>query len=83
MPSHKSAAKRVRQTERRTARNRLVKANMRTNVKKARSADADEQALNAAVRSVYKAASKGVIHKRQAARRVSCLMRAGNAKSAG
>ncbi|MCB0220847.1 MAG: 30S ribosomal protein S20 [Chrysiogenetes bacterium] len=82
MPNHKSAAKRARQTETRTARNRLVKASMRTTIKKARAPEAGDEALTAAVKDVYKAASKGVIHKRQAARRVSRLVKAHNSKKA-
>lgn len=81
MANHKSSAKRARQAEVRTARNRAIKSRTRTAVKAFRDAVAkkDEKAqelLALATRALNKAASKGVIHKRTAARSVSRLTQA-------
>ncbi|MEM6731924.1 MAG: 30S ribosomal protein S20 [Myxococcota bacterium] len=81
MANHKSAAKRARQTEVRTLRNRKIKSRTRTAVKAFRAAidSKDEKAkelLALATQSINKAASKGVIHKRTAARSVSRLVQA-------
>lgn len=84
MANHKSALKRIRQTAKRTARNRHTRATMRTFIKKVRSAiDAGnaaeaQGALPEAARKIAKAASKGVIHKNQARRRISRLAKAIN-----
>ena len=82
MPNTKSAAKRVRRDERARMRNKLHRSRARTYVKKAREAmeAPDELATSAeAVREAVKwldhAASKGVIHKNNAARRKSRLMK--------
>ncbi len=75
----KSQIKRNRQNERRRARNKDVRTALKTDVKKARtSAEAgDTEAAAAQVRtasrSLDKAASKGMLHKRTAARRKSRL----------
>lgn len=80
MANHKSAIKRIRQTEKRRIHNRVVRSRARTFVKRARAAQ-DGSDQNAAVEptrqaiiELDKAASKGVIHKRNAARRKSRLM---------
>lgn len=82
MANHRSAIKRIRQTEKRRAYNRVWRSRARTFVKKARVAITKGQDVNAAlaatiaaVRELDKAASKGVIHKRNAARRKSRLMK--------
>lgn len=82
MANHKSAIKRIRQTEKRRAYNRVWRSRARTFVKRARIAvgkgqDATlaTQATIEAVRELDKAATKGVIHKRNAARRKSRLMK--------
>lgn len=78
MANHKSAEKRARQSERRRERNRTIKSRMRTVVKDClvaidgAAADAGEK-LRAAERALRQAASKGVIPKRRAGRRVSRL----------
>ena len=85
MANHKSAIKRIRQTEKRRAYNRTWRSRTRTFVKKARVAQqsSDLKAATAAtieaVTELDKAASKGVIHKNNAARRKSRLMKALNA----
>lgn len=82
MANHKSAIKRIRQTEKRRAYNRVWRSRARTFVKKARTLVGKGQDVTAAtaatieaVRELDKAASKGVIHKRNAARRKSRLMK--------
>jgi small subunit ribosomal protein S20 len=77
----RSAEKRNRQTQKRRARNASVRSNVKTAVKNAREALAAKdpskvkEALTGAVRSLNKAASKGVLHRRTAARRISRLMK--------
>jgi len=78
LANHKSALKRARQNEIRRLRNRNVKTRVKNIVKQVRTA-ADEQSetaasdLNAAKSVIAKAAKKGVIHKRTAARKISRL----------
>ncbi len=81
---HPSALKRNRQTIKRTARNRTVASTVRTYVKKVRAAiaakdtKAAEEALLAAVSVLDKAAGKGVVHRKAAARSISRLSSAVN-----
>jgi len=77
----KSAIKRNKQNEKRRERNRVFRGKARTSVKKARQAieannkeEARAKVLEA-VKALDKAASKGVIHKNNAARRKSRLMK--------
>ena len=77
-----SAKKRIRSSERRRVRNRVVRSAGRTYVKKARtliaagkSQDAEE-AVRQAISQLDKAAAKHVIHPRNAARRKGRLMAA-------
>ncbi len=85
MANHKSAIKRIRQSERRRKRNQHIRSGMRTHVKNFRVAleDGDSSAaaekLALAVRAIRKAASKGVIPKRRADRNVSRLTQRLNA----
>ena len=84
MPNHKSAIKRVRQNEKRRTRNRQIMSTSRTFVKRVRvavdSGNAEEARalLPAAVKSLNVAASKGVIHRNQASRKISRLTLAVN-----
>jgi len=77
----KSQIKRNRQNERRRLRNKSVKSSLKTAVRKFDSAleagDADTAVALArdASRKLDKAASKGVIHKNQAANRKSSIAR--------
>lgn len=71
----RSGLKRLRQTVKRTLRNRAVKSKVKTLVKKARSTR-DLKALRAAVKAIDKAAAKGILHRNTAARKKSRLMRA-------
>jgi small subunit ribosomal protein S20 len=77
----KSAIKRIKQNHKRRLRNRLFTGRARTFVKNARStleqgtpADARIATL-AAISALDKAAEKGIIHRNNAARRKSRLMR--------
>jgi small subunit ribosomal protein S20 len=83
MPNNASAAKRMRQEQKRRLHNRMVKSIVKTNVTKARQAIASgnnaEEAVRAAVSELDRAAKKGVIHRNNAARRKSRLMKQLNA----
>jgi len=76
-----STKKRVRQNEKRRLRNRVWLTRARSTIKQARitidSQDlpASVEAVNKAVSELDRAASKGVIHKRNAARRKSRLLK--------
>ena len=80
MANTQSAIKRIRQSEKRRQRNRKVRTETRTYVKRARAQiDAGELAeaqgsVARALRALDRAAEKGVIHKNNAARRKSRLM---------
>jgi small subunit ribosomal protein S20 len=77
----KSAIKRNRQNEKRRVRNRIFRGRARTYVKKARvaieegQAESAQEATREAIRALDKAAQKGILHKNNAARRKSRLMR--------
>ena len=81
MANIKSQIKRNRQNEKRRLRNRVFSGRARTSVKKARSALEDgslEEARAAtleAISALDRAAEKGVVHKNNAARRKSRLMK--------
>ncbi|HEX6506996.1 MAG TPA: 30S ribosomal protein S20 [Chloroflexota bacterium] len=87
MANTKSAIKRQKIAEKRHARNVAVKSATRTYVKKARTAVSTSAAeaqsdLLAAISALDRAAKKGVIHRNNAARRKSRLMKAFNAANA-
>ena len=79
MPYHQDAIKRVRQTAKRNERNRAQRSAMRTDIKKLREAieakdlKAAEAQLAATTSTIQKVAQKGVIHHRNASRRVGRL----------
>jgi small subunit ribosomal protein S20 len=80
MANIKSQIKRNRQNEARRVRNKAVRSEIKTRVKVAvRSAesggDDTAEALKTAVKRLDKAAAKGTIHKNQAARRKSRLLK--------
>jgi small subunit ribosomal protein S20 len=78
----KSQKKRILTNAKAAERNRAVRSEMKTRVKKAESTvgtDENEAAVRAAVKRLDAAASKGVIHKNTAARRKSRLMKRINA----
>jgi len=76
-----SAKKRIRSSAKRRERNRIFRSRARTSVKKARKLIAEgrieeaKEMMRLAVSALDKAAEKGIIHKNNAARRKSRLMR--------
>jgi small subunit ribosomal protein S20 len=82
MANIKSQIKRNRQNAKRAERNRAARTALKTSTKKVRVAvatgDADTAAERAreAARALDKAASRGIVHKRTAARRKSRLAQA-------
>lgn len=81
MAHHKSAIKRIKQNEKRNARNRHQKSTLKTYIKRVREAveskdkEAAIAALKAAIPVIDKTATKGVIHASNASRNVSRLTR--------
>jgi small subunit ribosomal protein S20 len=70
MPQHKSAAKRVRQNEKRRVRNRVQRTRMRSMIKKLRLTNSGEEAralLPEVKAYLDRLAAKGIIHKNKAA----------------
>ena len=79
MPHHKSAEKRLRQTEKRTATNRSRLSRVRTFVKNVESAietgdkNAAQSAFRLAEPELHRATTKGVMHRNTVARKLSRL----------
>ncbi len=79
MPNIKSAKKRVRQIEKRRLRNKAIRSRTKTEIKKYLNALEEkdvqkaEELLRNAIKFIYKAKSKGVLHWRNAGRKVSRL----------
>ena len=79
MANVKSASKRILLAQKATAKNRAAKSLMKTNMKKfdAAAAGGDRQAAEGAyriaVKTVDRAATKGLIHKNKAAHRKSAM----------
>lgn len=79
MANHKSAEKRIRQTERRTEVNRARVSRIRTFVKKVELAIASgdkaaaAEALKVAQPEIMRGATKGVLHRNTVARKISRL----------
>ena len=79
MPNIKSAIKRVKVSEAKNLRNRMVKSKVKTAIKKFDVAVAgNDQAAaaaahQAAVKAVDKAVTKGILHKNTAARKKSSM----------
>jgi small subunit ribosomal protein S20 len=79
MANIKSAKKRIRVTEAKTLRNKMIKSALKTTIKKFEVAvaanNAEEAKVNytAVVKSLDMAASKGILHKNKAARSKSRL----------
>ena len=88
MATHKSAIKRAKQSEDRRLRNRTRKTRVKTAVKQVRtalenkSAEEAQAALQQAIPVIDKAASKGSLHHRAAARKISRLSKQVHALSA-
>lgn len=75
MANIKSQKKRILTNAKRAERNKAVKSELKTRVKTATTQPENEEALRLAVKRLDMAAAKGVIHKNQAARRKSRLMK--------
>lgn len=79
MPNHKSAEKRVRQTERRNEVNRRNRSRLRTEIKKLRAAIGGKETENSqallptTVSMIDKMVGKGILHRNAAARYKSRL----------
>ncbi len=84
-PKKLSVLKRVRQTKKRTLRNRAVRTSVKTYIKKLHEAIAEgkkevvESALRKAISVISTAASKGVLHRNTASRYISRLSKRVNA----
>lgn len=85
MANHKSALKRNKQSAARNTRNTHIRSTMRTYVKQVRDAvavgdvEAAKLAIERAMPYIDKAATKGVIHKATASRKISRLAKLVNA----
>ncbi|HEX6237994.1 MAG TPA: 30S ribosomal protein S20 [Acidimicrobiales bacterium] len=80
MANIKSQIKRNRQNLKRHERNKAVKSEVKTRVRAATTAAAEgaddvDEKVRLAIKRIDKAAAKGIIHKNQAARRKSRLMK--------
>ena len=79
MANHQDAIKRNKQNAKRRAKNRHYRSRMRNQIKKVRTAVANgdlataQTEFTAAMSVIHRVAGKGVIHKNQAARRISRL----------
>ena len=79
MANIKSAKKRILVTETRAARNKSIRSEVKTAIKKVEAAvaandkDAAKAALTVAISTIESASSKGVYHKNNADRKVSRL----------
>lgn len=77
----KSVLKRIRQSEKRRERNQVWETRIKTSIKKVEEAiakkekDTIQNILNEALKVISKAASKGIIHKKTASRKISRLMK--------
>ena len=85
MANIKSSAKRAQIIQKTTAKNKAAKSLIKTNIKKFNAAasegnpEAAGSAYKTAVKTVDRAATKGLIHKNKAARRKSALTKKLNA----
>ena len=86
MPNIKSAKKRVKVIETKTARNKAQKSALKTYIKKAyiaidTNADNKAEAVRLATKKIDQAAAKGLLHKNTAARAKSNLAKRLNASA--
>jgi len=76
---HKDAIKRIKQNDQRRLRNRHYRSRMRSQIKKVRDAveagevQTAQDELRTATSTIHRLAGKGIIHRNQAARRISRL----------
>ncbi|MFP4158925.1 MAG: 30S ribosomal protein S20 [Desulfobacterales bacterium] len=82
MANHKSALKRIKQNGKRRMRNKAVKTQVKNSVKTALSAVEKNGDVSGELKNaqsiIDKAARKGVIHRKTAARRISRISRKAN-----
>lgn len=86
MPNIKSAKKRVKVIATKTLQNKAINSDLKTNIKKADAAIAEgaenkAEIVNATIKKIDMAASKGILHKNTAARKKSALAKKLNAKA--
>ena len=85
MANIKSAKKRILVTETKAARNKAIRSEVKTSIKKVEAAvaandkEAAKAALTTAISTIESACSKGVYHKNNAARKVSRVTKLVNA----
>jgi len=87
LPNIKSQKKRVLTNAKATARNKSIKSNLRTTIKKAESAITDgskenAEVINGAYSVIDKAVASGVLHKNAAARKKSAIAKKAAAAAA-
>lgn len=81
MANKSAALEEIRKTARRRVRNRVIRVSTRTDIKKANQAltggnvENSQKAVHEAMQALDKAAQKGILHKNNAARRKSRLMK--------
>jgi small subunit ribosomal protein S20 len=87
LATHKSALKRHRQNQKRRMRNKIIRSQLKTSVKsyvtaiESKDKAAAQEAAKAAISTISKTASRGVIHKKTASRKISRLARKVNSLS--
>jgi small subunit ribosomal protein S20 len=87
LATHKSALKRHRQNQKRRLRNKIIRSQLKTSVKsyvtaiEIKDKAAAQEAAKAAISTISKTASRGVIHKKTASRKISRLARKVNTLS--
>ncbi|MCP3927327.1 MAG: 30S ribosomal protein S20 [Desulfobacterales bacterium] len=86
MANHKSAEKRARQSLKKNLRNKIVKTKVKNAVKRVQALESGSEnpaeALNIAKSVIDKAAKKGTLHNKTAARKISKLTKLYNTKVA-
>ncbi|MCK9195878.1 MAG: 30S ribosomal protein S20 [Syntrophales bacterium] len=88
MANHKSAIKRMKQSESRRLLNASIRSSVKTEIKsivkavEKKEQDGAKAALIAVIPKISKAAAKGIFHKRNASRKISRLTRKVNALQA-
>ena len=85
MATHKSAVKRNRQNEKRRLQNNALKSRVKTGIKSVlkgvglKEKEGSKSALTDIIPVIDRAATKGIIHKKMASRKISRLTRKVNA----
>jgi len=88
LANHKSAIKRMKQSEKRRLLNASIRSSVKTEIKsivkavEKKEQDGAKEALIAVIPKISKAAAKGIFHKKNASRKISRLTRKVNALQA-